>query len=130
MSNIYIVDDDKDIIDAATMVLETEGHNIAFQTDPADVVKNVLDFKADLIILDVIFPEEDDAGFKIARLLRHEEKTKKIPLLMLSAVNEKGQYAGTFSNKDRDDIYLPVDMFAEKPVSPKDLISLTNKMLN
>ena len=129
MSNIYIVDDDRDIIDAVSMVLESEGHNVSFQTNPENVVKNVQKFGADLIILDVIFPEEDDAGFKIARLLRHEEKTKTIPLLMLSAVNEKGQYAGTFSNRDRDEMYLPVDQFVEKPIAPKQLLSMVRDML-
>jgi len=129
MSKIYIVDDDKDIIDALTMVLESDNHSVGFQTNPENVVENILEFNADLIILDVIFPEEDDAGFKIARLLRHEEKTKNIPLLMLSAVNEKGQYSGTFSNRDRDEMYLPVDQFIEKPVAPGKLRSIVKEML-
>lgn len=129
MSNVYIVDDDNDIVDALTMVLESDGHNIAFQSDPEDVVENAYKFNSDLIILDVIFPEENDAGFKMARLLKHDEKTKEIPVLMLSAVNEKGQYAGTFSNKDRDDVYLPVDQFIEKPISPEKLRNTVNQML-
>ncbi|MDA3809848.1 MAG: response regulator, partial [Spirochaetaceae bacterium] len=130
MSNIYIVDDDKDIIDAVSMILETEGHEIAFQTDPINVVENIQNFHADLVVLDVIFPEEDDAGFKIARLLKHDQKTHDIPLLMLSAVNEKGHYAGTFSNKDRDEVFLPVDQFMEKPIAPKKLLSVVKEMLN
>ncbi|MBI9097083.1 MAG: response regulator [Spirochaetaceae bacterium] len=129
MSNIYIVDDDKDIIDAVSMVLESKGHKIGFQTNPEDLVENIIKYKADLVILDVIFPEEDDAGFKMARKLRHNETTKNIPLLMLSAINEKGQYAGTFSNKDRDDVYLPVDQFLEKPIAPQKLISVVSDML-
>ncbi len=129
MSNIYIVDDDQDIIDAVTMILEPQGHKISYQTNPKDIIEKASDFHADLIILDVIFPEEDDAGFKAARTLKLDEKTKEIPILMLSAVNEKGPYAGTFSNKDRDAIYLPVDQFAEKPLAPDKLLSLVGEML-
>ena len=130
MSKIYIIDDDRDIVDAMTMILESEDHEIAFQNDEDDVIRNVIDFGADLIILDVIFPENDGAGFEIARKLKHDEKTKNIPIAMLSAVNEKGQYSGTFSNADKDDVYLPVDEFVEKPLVPADLVKLVNKLIN
>ncbi len=130
MSKIYIIDDDRDIVDAMTMVLESENHEIAFQNDEDDVVGNVSDFGADLIILDVIFPENDGAGFEIARKLKHDEKTKNIPIAMLSAVNEKGQYSGSFSNADKDDVYLPVDEFVEKPLVPAELVKLVNKLLS
>ena len=130
MSKIYIIDDDRDIVDAMTMVLESEDHEIAFQNDEDDVIGNVSDFGADLIILDVIFPENDGAGFEIARKLKHDEKTKNIPIAMLSAVNEKGQYSGTFSNADKDDVYLPVDEFVEKPLVPAELVKLVNKLLS
>lgn len=130
MGKIYIIDDDRDIVDALTMVLEAEDHKIASQYDEDDAVENVSDFGADLIILDVIFPENDGAGFEIARKLKHDEKTKNIPIAMLSAVNEKGQYSGTFSNVDKDDVYLPVDEFVEKPLVPVELIKLVNKLLS
>ena len=130
MSKIYIIDDDRDIVDAMTMILESEDHEIAFQNDEDDVVGNVSDFGADLIILDVIFPENDGAGFEIARKLKHDEKTKDIPIAMLSAVNEKGQYSGSFSNADKDDVYLPVDEFVEKPLVPAELVKLVNKLLS
>lgn len=129
VGKIYIIDDDRDIVDALTMVLEGEDHEVSSQFDEDDVVKNVINFGADLIILDVIFPENDGAGFEIARNLKHDEKTKNIPIAMLSAVNEKGQYSGTFSNADKDDVYLPVDEFVEKPLVPAELIKLVNKLL-
>ncbi len=129
MSKIYIIDDDRDIVDALTMVLENEDHKIGFQNDEDDAVENVSDFGADLIILDVIFPENDGAGFEIARKLKHDIRTRNIPIAMLSAVNEKGQYSGTFSNADRDNVYLPVDEFVEKPLVPEDLVKLVNKLI-
>ncbi len=130
MGKIYIIDDDRDIVDALTMVLEGEDHEVSCQYDEDDAVENVAAFGADLIILDVIFPENDGAGFEIARKLRHDDKTKAIPIAMLSAVNEKGQYSGTFSNADKDDVYLPVDEFVEKPLVPAELIKLVNKLLS
>jgi CheY-like chemotaxis protein len=129
VSKVYVIDDDNDIVDVLTIVLEKDGHEIGFQNDEEDVVANVIEFGPDLIILDVIFPENDSAGFEIARNLKHDSQTKEIPILMLSAVNQKGQYAGSFSNEDRDDTYLPVEQFIEKPINPKELSKVVKEMV-
>lgn len=122
MKKVYIIDDDRDIVESLSMVLEKEGYQIKAQFDENNAVRNVAGFKPDLVILDVIFPENESAGFDIARDLKHNDATKDVPILMLSAVNEKGEYAGTFSNRDRDDTYLPVNEFVEKPIQPDKLI--------
>jgi response regulator RpfG family c-di-GMP phosphodiesterase len=129
MQNIYIVDDDRNIVEALTIVLESANYNVSCQYHQEDVVKNSIEFGSDLIILDVMFPEDQNAGFKIARNLKNNNDTQDIPILMLSAVNEKGLYAGTFSNKDRDDSFLPVQEFIEKPIVPKLLLEKVSNLL-
>lgn len=128
MKNIYIVDDDKNIVESLTIVLEKEGFKVKSQYDEHNVVDKIADFGANLIILDVLFPENDGAGFEMARAIKQDGRTKDIPILMLSAVNEKGAYAATFSNKDRDDAWLPVEEFMEKPINPKTLIQKVRTM--
>lgn len=130
MARIYIIDDDPDIVDFLTLVLEKEGYETGFQLEEADVPDNVSKFNADLVILDVIFPENDSAGFEIARELGHDSRTKDIPIIILSAVNQMGNYSGTFSNRDRNDIYLPIEEFAEKPIDPSSLIKMVRKILS
>ena len=49
---------------------------------------------------------------------------------MLSAVNEKGIYVGRFSNQDIDESWLPVSIFLDKPVQPKELLLQVKSMLN
>ncbi len=129
MSRIYVVDDDRDIVESITTVLESAGHEVACQYDDTDVVKRTAAFAPDLVLLDVIFPEDDSAGFKMARALRHNEATRSVPILMLSAINAKGDYAYSFSNRDRDNTYLPVDEFVEKPIQPADLIQKVKDLL-
>jgi len=120
---IYIIDDDKDIVESITMILESEGHEVGHQLDDVDAPKRIAEFGADLAILDVMFPENDSAGFEIARAIRQDEAVKATPIIMLSAINEKGDYSVTFSNDDRDDAYLPVDVFVEKPIKPEALLA-------
>ena len=130
MKKVYIVDDDRDIVDAVTMILQKEGFEVKSQFDSRNLSENLCTSMPDLLLLDVLFPENDGEGFDIARDIRHDAKLKNIPILMLSAVNEKGIYAGTFSNNDIDDTYLPVDAFIEKPVDSKTPINKINEILS
>lgn len=129
MKKVYIVDDDRNIVESITMVLNAEGFETEAQYDEDDLIDNVKGFSPDLVILDVMFPEDDSAGFKMARELKDDEATKEIPILMLSAINEKGLYAGTFSNRDIDDEYLPVSDFVEKPIHPTKLVEKVKTLI-
>jgi len=114
MKKIYIIDDDRDIVESIKIVLESEEYEVAAQYDEVNSIENISNFGPDLIILDVMFPENESAGFDIARDIKSCDAIKDIPIIMLSAINEKGIYAGTFSNQDKDDSFLPVSEFVEK----------------
>ena len=122
MKKVYIVDDDKGIIESISMVLEANEYEVRSQTDGENLIENLNAYEPNVIILDVMFPENPSGGFDMARDIRKNAATEKTPILMLSAINEKGVYAGTFSNKDRDDAWLPVDEFIEKPIAPAQLL--------
>ena len=122
MKKIYIIDDDRNIVEAMSIVLKAHGYEVACQYNEENVIGNLIAQKPDLVILDVIFPQNPSAGFDIARQIKNEKTTASIPIIMLSAINEKGVYAGTFSNNDRDDSWLPVDQFMEKPVQNDKLL--------
>jgi DNA-binding response OmpR family regulator len=123
VKRVYVVDDDKSIVESLSIVLESAGYEVGAQYDDKNVVDNVAGFSADLIILDVMFPEDSGAGFKLARALKADERTSRLPILMLSAVNETGTYTGSFSNRDVNPGWLPVEEFVEKPISPKALLA-------
>ena len=123
MKRVYVIDDEQSIVESVSMILESKGYEVGAQNDDKDVVDNVVAFAADLVIIDVMLPEDSGAGFKMARALKADERTAALPLLMLTAVNEAGIYVGKFSNKDRDEAWLPVQEFVEKPVDPEVLLA-------
>ena len=129
MKKIYIIDDDCNIVEAMSIVLKANGYEVAFQYNEENVIENLLAQKPDLVILDVIFPQNPSAGFDIARQIRSHKETSSIPIIMLSAINEKGVYAGTFSNSDRDETWLPVDQFLEKPIQNNQLLQKVKTVL-
>ena len=129
MKKIYIIDDDRNIVEAMSIVLKAHGYEVACQYNEENVIENIVARKPDLVILDVIFPQNPSAGFDIARQIKNEKATASIPIIMLSAINEKGVYAGTFSNNDRDDSWLPVDQFMEKPIQNNQLLQKIRTVL-
>jgi CheY-like chemotaxis protein len=129
MAKILIVDDDLDIIDSLKLILEGNGHEVAVKTDPDNLAASVIQVNPDLIILDIIFPEDPNAGFTAARELHKIEKVKEIPVLLLSAVNKLSEMSFGFSETDISEDFMPVKGFIEKPVEPGVLLAKINELL-
>lgn len=129
MAHVLIIDDDPDIIDSLTMILEANGHSVDVKTDTGQLIEDVVKANPDIIILDVIFPEDPQAGFKAARSLRKNEQINHIPVLMLSAVNQRSNLAFSISNSDISDDFMPVGAFLDKPVEPQMLLGKINELL-
>ncbi|MDP6490805.1 MAG: response regulator [Kiritimatiellia bacterium] len=125
---IYVVDDDTDLVMALTAALQARGFEVASQHDEREVDDKIREFNPDVIILDVMLPEDDMAGFKIARSIRHHDNIKDKPVIMLSGVNAEGNIPGKITNRDIDDVYLPITRFLDKPVDPKKLIETIEEL--
>ena len=112
MAYLLIVDDDTDFNGALGTVLESHGYEVGIETDAEKTIDRIRQRKPDMVILDVMFPENDTAGFEVARAIHRT--FGDLPVLLLTAVNQS--FPLGFSNKDRDPTWLPVVEFLEKPV--------------
>ena len=129
MAYVLIVDDDEDFASTAAIVLRKEGHDVEIEVSTDDAEKNMENKTPDLVVLDVMFPEDDSAGFELARFMRHKSETlKNVPILMLTAINTK--FPLGFGTKDIDDDWLPVADFLEKPVDFDVLRNKVSSLLN
>lgn len=81
--SILVIDDDPDILQALRFLLEDEGYvvTICEKTDVAEALPE--GGLPDLIILDVLLSGKD--GRTICRRLKHQESTRRIPIVMISA---------------------------------------------
>jgi CheY-like chemotaxis protein len=131
MAKILIVDDDEDFVYSVETVLKKDGYEIEIQNTAKNVPEVIKKVKPDLLILDVMFPENQSAGFNVARAIRNSSgEHKEIPILLLTAVNQK--FPVGFSEKDIDAEWMPVTDFLEKPVDfdllRKKVSDLVNKL--
>jgi DNA-binding response OmpR family regulator len=128
MAYVMIVDDDEDFAETIALVIKNEGHEVENKYDTESAFQCMKNKTPDLVLLDVMFPEDSSAGFELARAMRHEnDKLKKVPVLMLTAINAK--FPLGFGPNDIDSEWMPVTDFLEKPVDFDILREKVSKLL-
>jgi DNA-binding response OmpR family regulator len=126
---ILIVEDDTDMVESIRQFLGARGYETMAAYDTDEGYQKLLQEGADMIILDAMFGSEGKTkGFDFARRLRGDKQHSGIPVLMLTAVNEKKPGFG-FSAKS-DGAYLPVDAFLDKPFKPDELYAIVEELLS
>ena len=122
---ILIIDDDIDLVEALRLTLENEGFTVVDAQDGKKGFEKIKSEKPDLILLDVMM-ETQDEGFHVAYQIRKDKETTDLPIIMLTAV---GQETGFSFDKDKDEDFLPVNEFIEKPINPDTLIEIVKTQL-
>ena len=123
---ILIVDDDPDITEAMTVVLETQNYQVQSVKNGHDAAEAVKDSPPDLIILDVMMDTPRE-GFAFSRQIKNDPQTKAIPIIMITSVKEK--VGIDFKSVAGDESWLPVQDFLDKPVKPEVLIEKVASLL-
>ncbi len=128
---ILIIDDDPDIVEAMRMPLEANSYDVITANCGNEGLKKAKNEVPDLIILDVMM-ETDTEGFHVAYALRSEgpdseyKDCRKIPILMITAISQR---KGMIFSIEKDESFLPVDDFIEKPIQPNDLLGKVAELL-
>lgn len=113
--NIFVIDDDEAILEALTFCLGDEGYEVKTVRKAENLISTVLQFGADLILLDLFLSGQD--GKEIAKELKGEQRTSHIPIIMFSAHPSAHQEAKT----------LGVAGFLAKPFDTSELFAVIEK---
>lgn len=119
--NILIIDDDDDIVETVTLLLENEGFNVLSADNVEDGLDMIRDDPPDLVLLDIMFPEKKTRGFEAAAEIK--EIQKDLPVFAFTAINR--EYSFDFSKEE-----IQADEFINKPVATDKLVELIGRYLS
>jgi DNA-binding response OmpR family regulator len=108
---VLAADDDEDILALVAFRLERSGYTVLQARDGQEALDLALTEKPDLAVLDVMMPKLD--GFELTRRLRAEERTSRMPIILLTARAQDGDVAHGFE--------AGADDYIRKPFSPQEL---------
>lgn len=109
---ILVVDDEPQNVTLITSRLKAHHYQTISASDGRSCIEMAIKEMPDLIVLDVIMPGL--SGFQVARELKKDERTKHIPIIMLTALAQE---------KDLDEgLEAGALCFISKPFNPVDLL--------
>ncbi|HIC93358.1 MAG TPA: response regulator [Anaerolineae bacterium] len=126
-AKILVIDDDPDVTEATTIILEAQGYEVITAHDGIEGLQKIKEEVPDLIILDLLMPRLD--GFGVVRELKENPRYAKyddIPILILTAVRED---ASRRRYELETGLEMDVDDYVEKPTPPEELLHRVAKLL-
>ena len=119
MTEILIIEDDRDIVEAVEYNLKKEGFSVSKANDGINGLRLAENKLPSLILLDLMLPGID--GLEICRRLKKNEKTTRIPIIMLTAKGEEvDKVVG---------LEMGADDYIVKPFGLKELVARIHAVL-
>lgn len=119
MTKILVVDDEPCIHELVRFNLEKAGYEVECSEDGLNALKQIMQESPSLLILDLMLPGMD--GLDICRHLRQQEKTRMLPIIMLTArASEIDRVVG---------LEIGADDYLTKPFSPRELVARVKSLL-
>jgi len=118
-SRILIADDNLQNVELLEAYLGEIDCEIAVATDGRDTLDKVEQFQPDLILLDIMMPKL--SGFEVCKILKQDQATSHIMVLMVTALNELGDIERA--------VAAGCDDFLSKPVNKLELLKRVQNML-
>ncbi len=124
MPKILIVDDDPDLVEAVTMILESKDYDVIAAYGGIEGLEKAKTEDPDLIVLDVMMPDKD--GYAVCKELKADPQYSKIPILLLTAVVSK---ISTTRYTQQMGLETEADDYIDKPVEPAELVKRIEVLL-
>jgi len=116
---VIIIEDERDIVELVRYNFRKEGFEVESFTRGRDGLEFLRRHHADLVLLDILLPDED--GFDICKRLRADDRLKSLPVIFLTAKSEE---------MDRIlGLEIGGDDYVVKPFSPRELVARVKAVL-
>jgi len=112
-ADILVVDDTRDNLRLLTKLLVEHGFYARPVSNGQKAILAIQDQLPDLILLDIMMPDMD--GYAVCEVLKADERTRDIPVIFISALNETVDKVKAFSSGGVD--------FITKPFQPEEVLA-------
>ncbi|MGB4970214.1 MAG: response regulator [Saprospiraceae bacterium] len=120
MKKILIIEDNTEMRENITEILQLSGYHVFAAADGVLGVQAAREHKPDLILCDIMMPNLD--GFGVLKILNHDELLKNTPLVFLTAKAEKEDF--------RKGMNLGAEDYLIKPFEDSDLLQVVENKLH
>jgi DNA-binding response OmpR family regulator len=121
---ILIVDDDPDLVETVSMMLESKGYEVGKAYDGIEGEAAIKKRRPDVLILDVMMPRKN--GYQLCKELKSNKWTNEIPIILLTAV---GEAVPTTSYSHAEGMAVEAEDFIPKPVDAATLVAAVERLL-
>lgn len=121
---VLLVDDDPDLVETLSMVLESKGFEVGKAYDGIEAEAAIKKRQPDVLILDVMMPRKN--GYELCRELKSNKWTQGIPIIMLTAV---GDAVPTTTYSHAEGMSMEAEDFIAKPVDAATLVEAVERLL-
>jgi len=119
---VLVADDDAVFVASVVAVLRTR-YEVRTVASGTEALAAIDDDPPDLIILDVMMDHMSE-GFDVARVLRSDDATALIPIIILTGVDRVYNL-----RMEVDESWVPADQYFEKPISPEALLHQVGRLI-
>jgi CheY-like chemotaxis protein len=119
MARILVVDDVKFITQMLKSVFEEKGHRVTTASNGVEAIAKAREEQPELVLLDIAMPEMD--GIEVTRKLKADAATRSIPIIVVSAKNDKPTIAAAYAAGAAE--------FTLKPFNNEDLLRKVGELL-
>jgi len=117
---ILCIEDEPEMIDLIRLILGRRGFEVIGAAGGKEGLEKMRQMPPDLVLLDLMMPDMD--GWEVYQQMKADEKTKEIPVIVVTAKAQSiDKVLGLHIAK--------VDDYIAKPFSPQDLLNSVDKVL-
>ncbi len=121
---VLIVDDDPDLVETVSMILESKGYEVGKAYDGIEGEAAIKQRQPDALVLDVMMPRKN--GYQLCKELKANKATRGIPVVLLTAV---GEAVPTTSYSHAEGMAVEAEDFIPKPVDAATLVEAVERLL-
>ncbi|RJP28630.1 MAG: response regulator [Actinobacteria bacterium] len=120
MKTIAYIEDDSDMVDLVSLVLEKHGYQVAGFTESREILPRLESVKPELILLDLMMPYVD--GIEVYQEIRSKQGMDEVPIIIISAMKR------AVEEIEREG-KLKVDAYIAKPFTISELLGAVNRII-